>query len=126
MPWLRAVRHNGINRCKGRSTDILIVVVFGRIGGERGGAQRNPSADYGNGGGQVVKGEAAGGRQIVRVADGRIKHIDVQVEIAEGIRQRCPRQEAREPFGDLTDWDGSNGQPLQKRRLWRIDVPSAE
>src|SRR5262245_36665152 len=86
IDWLRAVRHNGINRGKGRSTDTLVVVVFGRIGGDRGGAERNPSADYGNGGGQVGKGEAVGGRQVVRVADGRIQHIDVQVEIAEGIR----------------------------------------
>jgi hypothetical protein len=104
----------------------LIVVVFGRIGGERCGAERNPSADYGNGGGQVGKGEVVGGRQVVRVADGRIQHIDVQVEIAEGIRQRRPRQEARELFRDLTDWDGSNGRALQKRRLWRIEVPSAQ
>src|SRR5439155_1896894 len=107
------------------STDILIVVVFGRIGGERGGAERNSSADYGNGGGQVGKAEAVEGRQVVRVADGRIQHIDVQVEIAEGIRQRRPRQEAREPFRDLTDWDASNGRALQERRLWRIEVPSA-
>jgi hypothetical protein len=34
----------------------------------------------------VGKGEAVGGRQVVRVADGRIQHIDVQVEIADGIR----------------------------------------
>jgi hypothetical protein len=46
----------------------LIVVVFGRIGGERGGAERNPSANYGNGGGEVAKGEAIEGRQVVRVA----------------------------------------------------------
>jgi hypothetical protein len=31
------------------------------------------------------------------VADGRIQHIDVQVEIAEGICQRRPRQETRAP-----------------------------
>ena len=126
IPWLGAARQNGINRGKGRSTDTLIVVVFGRIGGERGSAERNPSADYGNGGGQVGKGEAIGGRQVVRVADGRIQHIDVQVEIAERIFQRRPRQEVRELFRDLTDWDGSNGRPLQKRRLWRIEVPSAQ
>ena len=84
IPWLGTVRHNRINRGKGRSTDTLIVVVFGRIGGERGGAERNPSADYGNGGGQVGREKAVGGRQVVRVADGRIQHIDVQVEIAEG------------------------------------------
>ena len=126
IPWLGAVRHNGINRGKCRSTDTLIVVVFGRIGGERRGGERNPSADYGNGGGQVGKGEAVGGLQIVRVADGRIQHIDVQVEIAEGICHRRPRQESREPFRDLTDWDGSNGRPLQKRHLWWIEVPSAE
>ena len=35
-------------------------------------AERNPSADYGNGSGQVGKGEAVGGRQVVRVADGQI------------------------------------------------------
>jgi hypothetical protein len=90
----------------------LIVVVFGRIGGERGGGERNPSADCGNGGGQVEKGEAVGGRQVVRVADGRIQHIDVQVEIAKGIRQRRARQETREPFRDLVDWDGSNARLL--------------
>jgi len=66
--WLGAVRHNGINRGKGRSTDTLIVVVFGRIGGKRGGAERNPSADYGNGGGQVGKGEAVGGRHPLAAA----------------------------------------------------------
>ena len=49
------------------------MVVFGRIGGERGGGERNPSADHGNGGGEVGKGEAVGGRQVVRVADGRIE-----------------------------------------------------
>ena len=76
--------------------------------------------------GQVGKGEAVGSREVVRVADGRIQHIDVQVEIAEGIRQRRPRQGAQEPFRDLTDWDGSNGRALQKRPLWRIEVPSAQ
>jgi hypothetical protein len=60
------------------------------------------------------------------VADGRIQHIEVQVEIAEGIRQRRPRQEAGEPFRDLPNWDRSNGRPLQKRRLWRIEVPGAK
>ena len=93
IDWLGAVRHNGINHGKGRPTDTLIVVVFWRIGGERGGAERNPSADCGHSGGQVGKGEAVGDRQVVRVADGRIQHIDVQVEIAEGIRQRRPRRE---------------------------------
>src|SRR5262249_44248998 len=125
-PWLDAVRHNGINRRKGRSTDTLIMVVFRRIGGNRSGAERDPTTDYGNGGDQVGKGEAAGGRQVVRGANGWIQHIDVQVEIAERICQRRPRQEGRELFRDLTDWDGSNGRPLQKRRLWRIEVPSAQ
>src|ERR1700757_4463453 len=99
MRWLGAVRYNGINRGKGRSTDILIVTVFGRIGAERGGAERNPSADYGNGGDQVAKGEAVGGWRVVRGADGRIQYIDVQVEIAEGIRQWRLRQETRESCG---------------------------
>ena len=53
-----------------------------------------------------------GGRQVVRVADGRIQHIDVQVEIAEGIRQRRPGQEAGERFRDVSHWDGSNRRPL--------------
>ena len=53
---LGAVRHKGVNRGKGRFTDTLIVVVFKRIGGDRGGAERNPSADHTNGGGQVGKG----------------------------------------------------------------------
>src|SRR5262249_45889619 len=105
MSWLGAVCYDGINRGKGRSTATLIVVVFGRIGGERGGAERNPSADYRNSGDQVGKGEAVGGWQVVRMADGWIQHIHVQVEIAECIRQRRARQEAREPFRDLTDWD---------------------
>ena len=72
ISWLGAIRHNGINRGKGRLTDTLAAVVFGRIGGERRGAERNPSADCGNGGGQVEKGEDVGSRQVVRVADGRI------------------------------------------------------
>src|SRR5262245_7482437 len=123
---LGAVRHYGIDRGKGRSANALIVVVFGRIGGERGGAEWNPSADYFNGGDQLGKGEAVGGRQVVRVADGRIQHIDVQVEIAEGICQWRPRQKAGKLFRYLIDWDGSNSRPLQKRRFWRIEVPSAE
>src|SRR4051812_45352033 len=58
---LGAVRHNRINRGKGRFTDTLIVVVFGRIGSERGGAERNMTADYVNRGGQVGKGQAVRG-----------------------------------------------------------------
>src|SRR3954451_19527255 len=96
IPWSAIIRHNGLNHSKGRSAGTLIVVVFGRVRGNRGGAERNSSADFANGGGQMSKGEAVGGRQVVRVADSRIQHIDVQMEIAEGVRQRRPRQEVRE------------------------------
>ena len=58
-----SVSHDGINRGKGCPTDTLIVVVFGRVGGERGSPERNPGADSGEGGGQLGKREAVGDRQ---------------------------------------------------------------
>ena len=131
ISWLGAVRHNGINRCKGRSTDTLIVVVFGRIGGERGGAERNPSADYGNGGGQVGKGEAdvdGGPAKVDGVAEGRVQHADGRSGDSRGYpcgdQARLTRR-PKVPFPGSDLLSSQHWPPQQKRRRRWMEVPSA-
>ena len=76
MRQSRVVGHDGINRGEGSPADTLIVVVFGRVGGERGGAKRNPGADCGYG---VLKSPCASNQNVARRAGVRPLRVPTAV-----------------------------------------------